>query len=418
MPPSASPASTVSTLYIATAAAHAGAHHVARRSLAFAIGVPLSLLAASVPAREGEPRAADRRHARHDRLESRVRLRARRWSCRRWSLGGGLRAGAAGARRRPAAVRLRLVVCDHHRRLAAGAGHHLRARARRSARRCARLLGVEGLLAHANLAAAIPRLSISIAALAVSLSMMVAVAVMIGSFRETVAYWVGQTLQADLFVGPGVQPTVGSEQTLSAPVIDAVRAHPDVEAVDTFRNIDLVYRGNLVVLGAGNFDIVLSHGSLLFKAPADGRDALRRAHRHRIGDRVRGVREQVRRQPRRHAHAADARRRAAIRASSAVYYDYAVDRGVIVMDRATFVQYFGELAPTGIAAYLEEGADPERVRAEILASAGRGPPRVHLHQSGPARRGAARLRQHVCHHLRARRSSPSSSPCSAWPRRC
>ena len=140
-----------------------------------------------------------------------------------------------------------------------------------------RVLGVEGLLAHANLAAAIPRLSISVAALAVSLSMMVAVAVMIGSFRDTVAYWIGQTLQADLFIGPGVQPTAGSEQTLSAPVIEAVRAHPDVEAVDSFRNVDLVYNGNLVVLGAGNFDLVLSHGSLLFKTPADGREALRRA---------------------------------------------------------------------------------------------------------------------------------------------
>ena len=141
----------------------------------------------------------------------------------------------------------------------------------------ARLLGVEGMLAHANLAAAIPRLSISVAALAVSLSMMVAVAVMIGSFRDTVAYWIGQTLQADLFVGPGMQPTVGSEQTLSAQVIEAVRRHPGVDAIDSFRNIDLVYQDNLVVLGAGNFDIVLSHGSLLFKAPADGRAALRQA---------------------------------------------------------------------------------------------------------------------------------------------
>src|SRR6185436_16344877 len=41
-----------------------------------------------------------------------------------------------------------------------------------------RRLGVEGLLAHANLTSAIPRLSISVAALAVSLAMMVAIAVM------------------------------------------------------------------------------------------------------------------------------------------------------------------------------------------------------------------------------------------------
>src|SRR4029078_3774421 len=100
----------------------------------------------------------------------------------------------------------------------------------------ARLLGVEGMLAHANLAAAIPRLSISVAALAVSLSMIVAVARMIGSIRDTVAYWIGQTLQADLFIGPGMQPTVGSEQTLSEPVIRARPGHPQVGAADACAN--------------------------------------------------------------------------------------------------------------------------------------------------------------------------------------
>jgi putative ABC transport system permease protein len=231
----------------------------------------------------------------------------------------------------------------------------------------ARLLGVEGLLAHANLAAAIPRLSISVAALAVSLSMMVAVAVMIGSFRDTVAYWIGQTLQADLFVGPGMQPTVGSEQILSPRVIEAVRRHPGVDALDSFRNIDLEYQGNLVVLGAGNFDIVLSHGSLLFKTPADGRAALRQA----IGSDAVVISEAFANkygtQP---GDTLRLRTPAGERPFSvaAVYYDYTVDRGVVVMDRATFVKYFGDLTPSGVAAYLREGLDPETVRAEILAS--------------------------------------------------
>jgi putative ABC transport system permease protein len=208
-------------------------------------------------------------------------------------------------------------------------------------------------------------LSIAVAALAVSLSMMVAVAVMIGSFRDTVVYWVGQTLQADLFVGPGMQPTVGSEQTLSTPVITAVRDHPDIEAVDPFRNIDVVFKGNLVVLGAGNFDVVLSHGSLLFKEPADGREALRGA----IGTDAVIVSEAF--ANRYGTSSGDTltlqtpvgERRFAV---VAVYYDYAVDRGVIVMDRRTFVRYFGELAPTGLAAYLKPGVDPERVRTDIL----------------------------------------------------
>jgi len=51
---------------------------------------------------------------------------------------------------------------------------------------------------------------------------------------------------------------------------------------------------------------------------------------------------------------------------AAVYFDYASDRGVVVMDRSTFGKYFGELPPTGVAAYLTPGADPERVRAEMI----------------------------------------------------
>jgi putative ABC transport system permease protein len=53
---------------------------------------------------------------------------------------------------------------------------------------------------------------------------------------------------------------------------------------------------------------------------------------------------------------------------AAVYYDYAVERGVIIMDHGTITRYFGESAPSGLAAYLRPGADAERVRAEILQS--------------------------------------------------
>jgi putative ABC transport system permease protein len=358
-------ASTVSTLYIATASAPpalAGWHV----TLALAIGLPLSLLAATMPALEGSrvpPMAAMRGS---DRLEMRRRLRPSTLIPPAVVLAGAYGLSQLGpVDGRPLFGYASSFATIIGASLLVPAIIYALARVLRAP--LARLLGVAGVLAHANLAAAIPRLSISVSALAVSLSMMVAVAVMIGSFRDTVAYWIGQTLQADLFIGPGMRPTVGSEQTLSPAVIEAVRRHPGVDAVDSFRNIDLVYNGNLVVLGAGNFDIVLSHGSLLFKAPADGREALRRAigtdsvvvseafanrYGSRPGDTLR-LRTPVGERP---------------FAVAAVYYDYAVDRGVVVMDRPTFVKYFGDLTPSGIAAYLREGADPETVRAEILAS--------------------------------------------------
>jgi putative ABC transport system permease protein len=195
------------------------------------------------------------------------------------------------------------------------------------------------------------------------------VVVMIGSFRDTVVYWVGQTLQADLFIGPGMRPTVGAAQTLSDDVIEAVRAHPDVEAVDTARNMDFVYNGNLVVLGGGRFDVVLDRGALMFKEPADGRAALARAHAGGLEPVI--VSEAF---ANKYAVAPGATLTLETPAGprsfpvAAVYYDYAVERGVIIMDHETMARHFGPAAPSGVAAYLRAGADPEAVRAEILDS--------------------------------------------------
>ncbi len=356
--------STVRTLYIASAAAPPALEwsHIV---LALAIGLPLSLLAAAVPAVEAsrvQPVAAMRGH---DRLAMRVRLNATSviaplitlavaaWLARLGPVNGRPLFGYASS--------FVLIIGAS---LLVPAIMFGVARAGRVMLR--RRLGVEGLLAHANLTAAIPRLSISVAALAASLSMMVAIAVMIGSFRETVVYWVGQTLQADLFIGPGVRPTVGSEQTVSADVIETVSRHPDVVAIDSFRNVDLVYNNHLSVLGAGSFDVVLSHGALLFKSPADARERLRQA----IGSDAVIISEPF--ATRNHKRDGDILTLDTPAGPhdfrvAAVYYDYSNDRGVVVMDRRTFVRHFGDLPPTGVAAFLREGASPERVRSELVA---------------------------------------------------
>ncbi len=354
---------TVRTLYIAAVSAppDMDLSHV---WTAIAIGLPLSLLAAAVPALEASrvpPTAAMRGH---DVLEMRTRLHPRSLI-----LPVVLLAIAYALAQLPPIGRRPIFGYAAAFVLVSGAAFLVPAimfgLARLGRVTLRRRLGVEGLLAHANLTSAIPRLSISVAALSVSLSMMVAIAVMIGSFRETVVYWVGQTLKADLFIGPGIRPTVGSEQTVSADVLDTIGRHPDVVALDRFRNVELVYDGQLAVLGAGSFDVVLTHGALLFKSPDHALEAMRAAIGQdavivsepfamrfgvRDGDVVQIPTPQ-----------GDKPFRVA-----AVYYDYATDRGVVIMDRPTFARYFGELPPSGVAAYLRDDADPERVRTEML----------------------------------------------------
>ncbi len=234
-----------------------------------------------------------------------------------------------------------------------------------------RWFGVEGLLAHANLSASVSRLAVSVAALVVSLAMLAAIAIMVGSFRETVGYWVGQTLQGDLFVATGDRAPLGPAVTISAATERRLAAHPAVAALDRFSNVDLSYGPNrdLIILGAGDFEVLLEHGGLLFKTPTDGRAAMRRAvgadavvvsesfaikHDVVVDDRIE----------------LDTPQGARLFQVVAVYYDYSSDRGLVVMDRTTFARHYGAQRPTGLTLYLEPDADPEAVGEELLAGVG------------------------------------------------
>ena len=359
--------STVSQFWIASAAEvpPLDARMVA---IAFAVGIPLALAAAAVPALEAS-RVAPLAAVRGDRdLAARARLP------RRFVVGPAIlfASGALLALPGPVgglpvfgmlaalavvlgAATLMPAVLVAFRRVAGSA--------------MARWGRVEGRLAHANLGAAIPRLSISVAALAASLAMMVAIAVMVGSFRETVAYWVGQTLQADLFVAASRQGPRDGRAAISEGTEAVIAAHPAVAAIDGFASVEARHGGSMITIGAGRFDVVTARGGLQFKAPADGRAAMARAagrdavvvseafalkHGAGPGDRIElatpggPVRFDV----------------------AAVYYDYSSDRGVAVMDAATFAHHFGARRPAGLSVYLAPGADPETVRDELRTALG------------------------------------------------
>ena len=356
---------TVNALYVTSAAAPPAldASHVI---LAVLVGLPLSLVAAAIPAAEAARVPPVTAIGGADRLETRFRLRRGLlvwpvvffalgwWLSRQPPIDGLPVAGFAAA-----------FACVFGAASLVPAALFALGRLGRGP--MGRVFWVSGLLANSSLAGAIPRLAVSVAALAVSLSMMVAIAVMIGSFRDTVIYWVGQTLKADLYVGPSARSAGARQASISPDVEPVVRAHPAVEVTDTLRSVTTDYRGGPVTLNAIDFDVLLARRHLLFKAPADGdaavRDALARGgvlvsesfsikHRTGVGDGVELT----------------TRRGAQSFPVTGIYYDYSSDRGVIMMDRRTFAARFGELSPSGVSAYLRPGSDAETVRAEIAAA--------------------------------------------------
>ena len=69
-----------------------------------------------------------------------------------------------------------------------------------------RVFGVEALLASRSLAGSLRRTSVLVAALSTAIAMLVAVGIMVGSFRETVLIWMEDRLQADLYLQAAVPP--------------------------------------------------------------------------------------------------------------------------------------------------------------------------------------------------------------------
>ena len=153
--------------------------------------------------------------------------------------------------------------------------------------------------------------------------------------------------------------------------------------------MSLPFRDRLIVAGAGDFHVLLSHGALVFKAPRDGREAVRaaigrdalvvsEAFSLRFGV---GLGETVTLPTAHGPHPFQV---------SAIYYDYSTDRGVVVMDRGTFARHFGNLPPTSLTVYLKPGASVNVVRARLLAQLGE-THRVFIHTNSSLRAEALRI---------------------------
>jgi putative ABC transport system permease protein len=357
-------------------------------TLAFAVGVPLALVSAAIPAWEASrvpPATAARGY---DRLETRYRL-----SRRHFLIPAALLFAGGVLSQLPAVDGLPVFGFFSALFIVFGGASTtpliLFLLARGGKEPLARMLKVEGLLAHANLSGAVPRLAVSVAALSLGLSMMVAIAVMVGSFRETVIYWVGQTLRADLYLSPATRGIGGGPAALSDEVWKTAAADPAVAAADPFRRVEVPFGESTVTMGCADFRVLADHGGLMFKSPADALRRMREAagrdevvvsesfnlkHRKGPGDTV----------------VLPVRQGRASFRIAAVYFDYSSDRGIVLMDRGSWLRHFDDAVPTSLALYLKPGQDPDRARSRILAALG-DRHRVFLNTNDSVRREILRI---------------------------
>lgn len=228
----------------------------------------------------------------------------------------------------------------------------------------ARLFGIVGTVAAASVPASLRRTSIASAALALAIGMMVAVALMVGSFRETVRIWVDQTVQSDLWLRPSRGLSNAQTTVFPPQIAEEVSRVPFVAAVDRIRGRDVIYEDSIIWVGSGEFDVAAGLGDLPMVKPRRPDPALAKAlaergvvvsesfsvhYRKDVGDTVElpvpGGKQTF--------------------PITGIYRDYSNDRGVVVMDRSLFVDTFHDETINTIVVYLKPGVEHETARVRL-----------------------------------------------------
>jgi putative ABC transport system permease protein len=231
-----------------------------------------------------------------------------------------------------------------------------------------KMIGVEVLLAARSLAAALRRTSVLVAALATAVAMMVSVGIMVGSFRQTVVSWMNDQLPADLYLRPAGDPAADRHPTISLELTEKIASLPGVAAVDRLRAYEISYDGMPATLAAADLRVLRSHRNSDFLS---GRPT------ELVLGQLRAQNNVIVSEPftyKHHVKAGDSLTLSLGDAKASfkivdVYYDYASERGYILMDRATLLSYLPDPAPSNLAVFIAKGADLGAVRKSIEAIA-------------------------------------------------
>ena len=226
------------------------------------------------------------------------------------------------------------------------------------------VFGTVGRLASASIRASLRRTAVATAALALATGMMVAVALMVGSFRETVRIWVNQTVSSDLWLRPAKLLSNADAALFPPQIGEELKRVPFIAAIDRVRGKDVVYRDSLIAVGSGDLDVARRFGEFPMVAPRSLSQALDEAVRSN------GVLVSESFALKFHMGVGDVVALPTMRGITSfpitgIYRDYSNDRGVVVMDRPLYVRAFGDDAITTVIIYLRKGVSSQTARVKL-----------------------------------------------------
>ncbi|WP_303672828.1 ABC transporter permease [Vampirovibrio chlorellavorus] len=252
-----------------------------------------------------------------------------------------------------------------------------------------RALGIEARLGGLILRGALGRTAVSVASLMIGIAMMVSLAVMISSFRQTVITWVEQTLKADLWIEPVSKFDSKQSGRIQPSAVAVIQAIPGVAAVDDFYEFPIQYHGNPTNLGVGQFQVLARHGNLQFLDNEAPQAVLKRvmAEPSVIVTEAFSTRNKVGKNSLIELATPTGLRKFRVQG---VYYDYSSDLGYIVMPRQWYARFYQDNRISNLAVYLNPDTDPEAVRQAIHAKL-QGKSRLEIRSNQELRENVLRI---------------------------
>lgn len=222
--------------------------------------------------------------------------------------------------------------------------------------------GNQGRMAARGVAASLSRTGVAAAALVVAIATTVGVDVMVRSFRSTLLNWLEVTVQADLYLagGGGGNSRGLAQRPLPAGLPERLATLPGVASVSTTRRVEVASPLGPVTLNAVAmapeafrvYRFAAGEAATIWPAFAAGEGVIVSepfAFRHHLG---RGDLVEL--------AADDGPLRLPV---LGIHYDYASDRGVVLLARPAYERHFRDREVQALGLFLEPGARLAAVRA-------------------------------------------------------
>lgn len=224
--------------------------------------------------------------------------------------------------------------------------------------------GVEGHISARWVVQSLERTSVVIAALAATVTMLIALNMMVGSFRHTVEVWMDQTVRADLFIEPASRRTTGAMSDLPVGVLEVMRELPGTREIDSLRNSSTRADGHEVEIFAFDLGKLRDYSTLIFLSGDANQQINQALENEQVlvsetfmattgKDRGDTVTLSTPAGPREFEIAG-------------VFYDYTTEGGLIVMHRQLYARVWNDPGINTAIIYVKEGADPAEVRRDLL----------------------------------------------------